>query len=157
MLSLSLMVLNLAYAANHTIGLSVDGHASVGLHTRLPVTGIGGSIQLLRRGDGPHGLMIEAQNLMEWSPSGLSNLPGGRLGWYRQGRTLNSGTEFYSLLGLGGYANDVLPVLPMVWGEVGIQRQLGRTQLRVGPELMALPPFFVGSGFRVSLMGWEAE
>ena len=96
---------------------------------------------------------------MEWSPSGLSHLPGGRLGWYRQGRTLSADTQFYSLVGLGAYANEVLPILPIIWGESGIQWQAERTEIRVGPEIMALPPFFVGGGLRVTLSftGWGSE
>ena len=125
MLGLWVMVLNFAQAATHAIGMSVDAHRSIGLSTRLQVTGIGGSLQILRKGNGPHGFLFEVQDLIEWSPSGLSHLPGGRLGWYRQGRTLSADTQFYSLVGLGAYANEVLPILPIIWGESGTQGRLG--------------------------------
>ena len=51
-------------SCDHSIGMSVDGHRSIGLSTRLQVTGIGGSLQILRKGNGPW-FLLEVQDLME--------------------------------------------------------------------------------------------
>jgi hypothetical protein len=142
-----LFLLGTASATDHALGLSIGSHTSQGLKTQISVTGFEGSLVYQRRGDGTSGVQIELQDLWSDSPSGPAHLLGVKVGWTKN---WTADEKIYSLLSVGGYANEILPVLPILFMETGLKLGEGALRWRVGPELYALPPFFIGGGLRVT-------
>jgi len=142
-----LYILATATAAQHDLGLAIGGHTSQGLRTQISVTGVEGSLVYRLQSEGHSGLQLELHDLWGSSPSGPAHLLGIKAGWTRSWGT---DEKIYSLLGLGGYANEVLPVLPILFMEAGLELGEGALRWRIGPELYALPPFFIGGGLRVT-------
>ena len=148
MLPLLLAFLSTGHAAEHRLGVAAGGHASTGLKTHLPVYGAEGGLSYTLQGD-KNGLHVELQDIYGVSPSGPAHLPGLRLGWSRlYGQ---SATRAYSVLGAGAYLNDVLPLLQVLWVEGGVELDRDALAIHMGPQIYALPPFFVGGGARLTV------
>ena len=110
MIGLLWLALGSAEATSSSIGVAADAHTSLGMKTQIGVTGLGFSGFFHYQGRGQSGVQVEVQDLWMKSPSGAVHLPGARAGWSRQWRDLGEGRRIYSVCGLGGYANEVLPV-----------------------------------------------
>jgi hypothetical protein len=151
MLTSVVLFIGTAGAVSHEWGAATGGHASVGLRTRLSVLGAEGAIVYRLRGQGPSALQIEAHDLWSSSPSGSEHLLGLKLGWSRDWGTDRASRHPYTLVSLGGHVSDVLPVLPTLWLEAGVDLAGEDRNWRVGPLLYGLPPFFVGGGLRVTV------
>jgi len=145
MTALLFALFGVASAAQHHLGVAIGGHASQGIKTKIGVQGADMSLVVRRQGDGPSGVQLELHDVWSMSPSGAANLIGIKAGWTRKW-----GAKTYSLIGAGGYANEVMPVLPILWTEAGVELGHGALRWRVGPEIYSLPPFFVGGGLRVT-------
>jgi len=148
MVLLLVALLGLAAAAEHELGVAVGGHGSLGLKTRIVVTGAEGGPVYRLQGEERSALQVEAQDLWGTTASGPVHLLGLKVGWSRQWG--DGDLRGYSLVSLGGYLNDILPVLPVLWVEGGVELGADRIRWRVGPEVYSLPPFFVGGGLRVT-------
>ena len=140
----------IASAGVHEVGLAAGSASSIGLKTRIPVHGVGGSVVYRYRGEGRSGLQLEFQDLWQSTNSGREHLLGFKSSWTRIWSSEGAPRTVYSQVGLGGYSSDVLPVLPILWLEAGLGFDAGPLHWRVGPELYSLPPIFVGGGLRVS-------
>lgn len=148
MLALSLLSPNAHAGWEHRVSLSSGATASVGLKTALPVYGADGALTWTAL-HGRHGVRVELRDMVATSEGLPANLPGLGLSWTA---SWGQGTwRAYHALGAGGYLNDVLPVLPIVHLEGGVERVGERLVLQAGPQALALPPFFVGGGLRLTV------
>ena len=151
MLALLFPLVGLATAAQHEIGVAAGGHGSLGLKTKILVLGAEGGLVYRLGGAGASALQLEVHDLWGNSDSGSVHLLGLRAGWSRRWGAGDSTLRPYSVVGLGGYQNEILPVLPVLWFEGGVEFVEGRLRWRIGPEIYALPPFFAGGGLRVTV------
>lgn len=137
----------LALAAEPGVLLTAGGDASIGLRTGL----IGGGTHVgvaFEIGGEHNAFHLEPRLYAEWVQEAVGVLPGAYLGWtHRYGEGSLRG---YSLVGVGGYRSEVLPVLPMLALSGGLELGGDRWFGRVGPHLFTLPPFFVGGGVEAS-------
>ena len=131
--------------------MATGGHGSLGLKTKIVVIGAEGGLVYRIQGEGPNSLQLELHDLWSSTDSGAIHLLGLKAGWSRRWGAEDATLRPYSLVGLGGYQNAILPVLPVLWVEGGIEFGEDRLRWRIGPELYALPPFFAGGGLRVTV------
>ena len=150
MFAAMVLVIGAAQAVSHEWGGGVGAHASTGLRTGIPVVGTHGALLYRLQGDGASGLQIEAHDLWGTTASGSAHLVGIKVGWSRDWGEEEASRQVYSLVSMGGHLSDVLPVLPTLWLETGVEIAGEGIRWRVGPELYGLPPFFVGGGLRVT-------
>ena len=144
-------LLGVSWATTQQWGVAIGGHGSVGSKTGISVVGIDGGLVYRRQHDSGAGMQLEAQDLWGNGPSGAVHLLGIKLSGFRVWGEESRSRRPYASIGLGGYANDVLPVLPILWMEAGIQWEQEQLVWRVGPTAYGLPPFFLGGGLRVTL------
>ena len=137
------MFSTLALSAEPGVMLTAGADASIGLRTGL--SGVGTHAGLAFELGGEHNAVhLEPRVYAAWVRGGLGVLPGAYVGWthiYGEG-----GLRGYSLVGVGGYHSDVLPVMPVLALSGGLELEGDRLFGRVGPHVFTLPPFFVGGG-----------
>lgn len=128
--------------------LTVGGDLSTGLRTGLD--GRGGHAGLAFEVGGPrNALHIEPRAYVAWVRGTPGALPGVALGWtHRYGE---ADLHPYTLVGLGGYRSEVLPVLPVVSLSGGVEWRQEHVFVRGGLHGFTLPPFFVGGGVEASV------
>lgn len=138
-----LLASTLALALEPSVLLTVGGDASTGLRTGLDGLGTHAGLALELGGE-KNALHLEPRLYAAWVRDGVGVLPGAYLGWthhYGDGPVTG-----WTLVGVGGYRSDVLPVLPVLAVSGGVAFGQGRFFARVGPHAFTLPPFFVGGG-----------
>ena len=140
-----------AFASGSAWGVAVGGHGSIGLKTQIPVTGIEGGLVYRWQEETGVGIQIELQDVWGLTSWSSVHLLGIKVSGTRLWGDTSGVHRFYSTAGLGGYVNDVMPVLPLLWLETGLEVDTGSMSWRLGPTLYGLPPFFVGGGLRLTV------
>ena len=95
-----------------------------------------------------HGVQVELKNYSLLASQELNHLPGLSVGW-----SARWGERGYSVLGAGGYLNEVIVALPIVSAELGVELGVGDGDLRIrcgGQGLWVPPTFAAGGGVRLS-------
>jgi hypothetical protein len=127
---------------------TVGGDVSTGLRTGLDGGGAHGELAL-EVGGAKNAAHLGLRSYVTWVKGVQYNIPGVNLGWAHQLGDDELGG--YTLVAVGGYRSDVLPVMPILGLSGGVQWSPGPLTMRAGPHVFALPPFFVGGGLELSV------
>ncbi|MCK6517699.1 hypothetical protein L6R46_21870 [Myxococcota bacterium] len=138
-----------ASAAEVGVFATLGGDASTGLRTGLD--GLGPHTELAVELGGPkNAAHLGQRTYVTQVKDAWFCIPGLNLGWahsFGDDATLGG----YSLVAVGGYRSEVLPVMPILGLSGGVQWTPGPLTMRAGPHVFALPPFFVGGGLELSV------
>lgn len=138
-----------ASAAEVGVFATLGGDVSTGLRTGLDGGGL--HTELAVELGGPKNAAHLGQRTYVTQVKGARFcIPGVSLGWTH---TLGDDTSLggYTLVAVGGYRSEVLPVMPILGLGGGVQWTPGPLTMRAGPHVFALPPFFVGGGLELSV------
>lgn len=149
-LFLSALLTEPAYAEGWElrVGAVAGADASIGLKTQLPALGGDGAVSFMAL-HGRHGVQVELRDFWLSTRQRPAHLPGGSVSWVALWG--EAPVHGYSTLGLGAFHSELLPALPMLLAEAGVERAGERLWLRAGPAVFTLPPFFVGAGLRLGV------
>ena len=139
-----------ASAAEFGAFATLGGDVSTGLRTGLDGGGAHGELAVELGGE-VNAVHLGLRSYVTWVKGAQYNIPGVNLGWAHTLGDDDDGLGGYTLVALGGYRSDVLPVMPILGLGGGVQWTPGPLTMRAGPHIFALPPFFVGGGLELSV------
>jgi hypothetical protein len=144
-----MLILSLsASAAEVGAFATFGGEVSTGIRTGLDGVGAHGELAL-EVGSPNNAAHLGLRSYVTWVKGVQYNIPGVNLGWAHQLGDEDLGG--YTLVAVGGYRSEVLPVMPILGLSGGVQWTPGPLTMRAGPHVFALPPFFVGGGLELSV------